>query len=211
MADEQPSSGDGGAGAQPDIRASHADRDQVVEILREAAGEGRLTVEELDERVEAALSARTVGELAGLTRDLPVPSRPAEAEAQARDVVEIDQRWGTLRRAGAWAVPRRLHIRMRGGDVRLDFTEAVIGHGTLDLEVDIGIGGDLVLVTRPGVEVTTGGLTVNGGDLKVRTPDPAPDAPADLRVHVAGRVHGDVVVRYPRRTLGQWMRGESAL
>src|SRR5215472_9944745 len=52
----------GGAG----LRASHDDRDRVVEVLRVAAGDGRITAEELDERVGAALTARTYGELAAL-------------------------------------------------------------------------------------------------------------------------------------------------
>ena len=56
----------------PDFRVSHADRDQVVEILREAAGDGRLSADELDERVEAALAARSGSDLAVLTADLPV-------------------------------------------------------------------------------------------------------------------------------------------
>ena len=58
-----------------DLRASHEDRDQVVEVLRVAAGDGRLTADELDERLEVALAARTFGELAALTADLP--SAPA--------------------------------------------------------------------------------------------------------------------------------------
>src|SRR6266481_2381777 len=58
--------------ASPDqLRASHEDRDRVVELLRVAAGDGRLTAEELDERLEVALTARTYGELAALATDLP--------------------------------------------------------------------------------------------------------------------------------------------
>ena len=57
--------------SQAGLRASHGDRDRVVELLRVAAGDGRLTAEELDERLEAALTARTYGELAALTTDLP--------------------------------------------------------------------------------------------------------------------------------------------
>ena len=54
-----------------ELRASHEDRDRVAELLRVAAGDGRLTAEELDERLEVALTARTYGELAALTTDLP--------------------------------------------------------------------------------------------------------------------------------------------
>jgi hypothetical protein len=53
------------------LRASHADRDLAVDILRVAAGDGRLTLAELDERLEAALTARTISELAAVTADLP--------------------------------------------------------------------------------------------------------------------------------------------
>src|SRR5215472_2110049 len=56
----------------PDLRASHADRDRVVDTLRVAAGDGRLSAEELDTRLESALSARTLGELTELTADLPI-------------------------------------------------------------------------------------------------------------------------------------------
>jgi hypothetical protein len=54
-----------------DIRASDADRDAVVERLRRAMSQGRLTVAEFDERAAAAYTAKTHGELAELTRDLP--------------------------------------------------------------------------------------------------------------------------------------------
>lgn len=53
------------------LRASHADRELAVDILRTSAGDGRLTAAELDQRLETALTARTIGELAALTADLP--------------------------------------------------------------------------------------------------------------------------------------------
>ena len=72
MADETPGRGPGDEiRPVPELRASHEDRDRVVELLRTAAGDGRLTAEELDERLEAALTARTHSELAVLTADLP--------------------------------------------------------------------------------------------------------------------------------------------
>jgi hypothetical protein len=59
------------------IRASDSDRDEVVERLRQAAGEGRLTPHELDERVRRALVAVTDRELSALVADLPHPGRRA--------------------------------------------------------------------------------------------------------------------------------------
>jgi Domain of unknown function (DUF1707) len=69
----------------PEMRASDADRDRVLDMLREAAGDGRLTSDEFDERMEAALSSRTLGELAALTADLgPGPAGRAQPRRRPR-------------------------------------------------------------------------------------------------------------------------------
>jgi crotonobetainyl-CoA:carnitine CoA-transferase CaiB-like acyl-CoA transferase len=74
------------------LRASHEDRDRVVDTLRAAGGDGRLTAaEELDARVERALSARTQGELAALVADLPAATATATA---TKDVLEVRQTGG---------------------------------------------------------------------------------------------------------------------
>jgi hypothetical protein len=54
------------------LRVSDADRHKVAEILREAAGEGRLELDELDERLEATYAAKTYADLVPITADLPV-------------------------------------------------------------------------------------------------------------------------------------------
>ena len=76
--------GDGG------IRASDADREHVVEILREAYSAGRLSLDEFDERTTLAFAAKTWGGLRDLTRDLPQQaalevSRPEPQVKPARD------------------------------------------------------------------------------------------------------------------------------
>lgn len=58
------------------LRASDAERERTATLLRDHAGAGRLTAEELDERLDAAYAARTVGELQALTRDLPAAQPP---------------------------------------------------------------------------------------------------------------------------------------
>ena len=66
-----------GASGRSRLRASHADREQVVEVLKAAFVEGRLAQDELDARVGQAFAARTYGELAAITADLPAGALPA--------------------------------------------------------------------------------------------------------------------------------------
>lgn len=115
-----------GTGSKPELRASHEDRDQVVEILRVAAGDGRLTAAELDERLEAALTARTHSDLAKLTADLPAAGLQGGIPQRARELVRIDHMGGNVKRVGRWVVPQRMEIHSVGGNVKLDFTDAVI-------------------------------------------------------------------------------------
>jgi hypothetical protein len=60
------------------LRAADRDRDDVAEILREQYAQGRLTMEEYDERSTAAATAKTMGELRALTADLPATAEPAQ-------------------------------------------------------------------------------------------------------------------------------------
>ncbi|MDO0935121.1 DUF1707 domain-containing protein [Streptomyces sp. DG2A-72] len=196
-----------GPGSSPELRASHADRDRVVDVLRIAAGDGLLTADELDERLEAALSARTLSELAALTADLPpVSATGAVAGAEVKDVVRIEQAHsGPIERVGRWVVPRRLELAVYWCDVTLDFTEAVITQDTL--QIDVGMAGKtLTLITRPGIEIDADGLQLVHCRLKHRRTPVNPDTPVTLRVELVGqKAHGRVVVRPPRRTFGQWL------
>ena len=68
------------------LLASDADRDRIAERLRAAAAEGRLTSDELEERLETALSARTEAELEPLVADLPAAglATPPAARSERR-------------------------------------------------------------------------------------------------------------------------------
>ena len=55
------------------MRVSDADREQAAEVLREAAGQGRISMDELDERLELAYGAKTYADLTAVTHDLPQP------------------------------------------------------------------------------------------------------------------------------------------
>ena len=192
--------------AQPSqLRASHQDRDRVVEILRVAAGDGRLTAEELDQRLEAALTARTYAELAVLTTDLPAAGTAAGvAPVEPKDVVRIDCGNGHARRDGRWVVPSRMEVRVTSGSVRLDFTQAVITQPTLRIDAEVH-SGHLKLVTKPGIVVDADDVGVRSGEVKIREPW-GHDVPVTLRIEMVGQVRsGSITARPPRRTFWQWL------
>ena len=205
MTGEVEPSGHGGELVPPgELRASYADRDRVAEQLRIAAGDGRLTAEELDERLELALTARTYAELTALTRDLPAV---AGAPGPPRELVRIDCRSGHTERTGRWAVPRRMEVRVRSGSARLDFTEAVITQPALEIDAEVR-SGTLILITKPGITVDTGDVAVRSGTVKNKT-QWSSAAPAILHIQVSGQVgSGTITVRPPRpprRTFWQWL------
>ena len=182
------------------LRASHADRDRVVEVLRTAAGDGRLTAEDLDQRLEAALTASTLAELEPLLADLATP-----APAVVRDLVRIECSSGSAKRDGSWVVPRRMEIDVRSGSVRLDFRQAVIAVPELRIDARVGSGA-LKLITRPGIVVDADDLTVKSGSAKV-VPLSGPDAPVELVVRVSGQIaSGSFSARPPRKSWWSAMR-----
>lgn len=179
--------------AEEGLRAAHEDRDRVVDLLRVAAGEGRLTSDELDDRLERALSARTYGELAALTEDLPT-ARGAGTGADPKKVLRIERAGTNVRRDGSWVVPERIELRVTAGNVVLDFTQAVIALPSLQIHAIVR-GGNLKLITRPGIVVNTDEVAIIGGRVIVREP-PGPSMPVLLSVDVSGRVTaGNVRVR----------------
>lgn len=159
-----------------------------MDVLRLAAGEGRLSVDELEARLEAALSAQTMGELGALTTDLP-------AAARAKEVIRIDQRFGSVERTGRWAVPRRMEMATHFCPVTLDFTEAVLAYDTLRIDMDMK-GRKLVLVTKPGMVLDADALTLEFSKLKLRPRDESA-APVLFRIELVGTLrNGRVVERF---------------
>jgi hypothetical protein len=201
-----------------ELRASHADRDQVVELLRVAAGDGRLSAEELDERLERALTARTYAELAALTADLPAapgtalspgsalsPTGLGTPSRQVKDLVRIECGSSRIQRVGGWVVPKRMDISVASGEVRLDFTQAVITQPVLLIDAEVR-SGRLKIITKPGIVVDADEMSVRSGQVRVREPW-GTDVPVLLRIEVAGSVRsGHVEAGPPRRTFWQWLR-----
>jgi hypothetical protein len=220
---EQDQTGRETAGATPAgrgaLRVSHEDRDQVAEALRVAAGDGRLTSDELDERLEKALSARTYDDLAPLLSDLPavgtavVPvSGPLAsvlaggvAPAPAKELMKIHVTSGHNQRVGRWTVPARMDLQVRSGHIKLDFTQAVITAPTLHIDAEVS-SGHIELITRPGIAVDLDDVSVRSGQVKVREPW-GDTVPVNFRITVAGTCgSGHIVARPPRRTFWQWLR-----
>jgi hypothetical protein len=193
--------------ALPEIRASHADRDRIAEQLRVAAGDGRLTMEELDERLEKALNARTGSELAVLVTDLPAAAAGSAlaVPAQAKELVQIEVSSGSATREGRWVVPRAAEVKVGSGSVKLDLTQAVFTEPTLQIQATVR-SGSLTIITKPGVEVVIDEVNVNSGSAKVHHPKEAGSVPTVLRVEVSGSVRsGSITARPPRRGFVDWL------
>lgn len=172
----------------PDLRASHGDRDRVVDALRVAAGDGRLSAEELDIRLERALTARTLGDLAGLTADL-VPA--------ADDVLVVEQEGGKYVKDGQWRVPGRIKLRTQLCRVTLDFTHAVIAASVLHINAEM-LHGKLIIVSSPGIVIDADGLNRTYSKVKLHSKGAAADP--DLRIELVGTlVHAKVIEQRRRR------------
>ena len=165
---------------RPAILASDAERDHSVGLLRQAVGEGRLTLEEFSQRVEVAQTARTDVELAALARDLPAaPARdlPAASAAGGPAVAgEAPQEhralFSHLIRQGPWSLPARSSWRSWFGTIDLDLRQARLAESDTELRVH-NVFGTVTVIVPEGVEVS-----VQGGGLfasqKIESPERAP-------------------------------------
>ncbi|MBB5964346.1 DUF1707 domain-containing protein [Planomonospora venezuelensis] len=183
------------------IRASDAEREAVVEQLRIASVEGRLTLGELTERTEAAYTAVTQAELAVVTSDLPqagqVPA-PSPAHMPVPPQGGRRRRWfvavmGDSKRRGKWRIDQELGAVAVMGDVLLDLREAEVRTGAV---VDISataIMGDVKIIVPDGVDVDLEGIAIMG-DKKVQVIEAPPGTNAP-RIRVKAFVlMGDVKV-----------------
>lgn len=105
--DRKPDSPDQRPVRKQDMRAADADRERVLDRLRQAHVEGRLDTQELDERITATLNAKTYGQLAAITEDLPAGSLPAVpgtgAKPTKKERKELKEREEFRQVVQAWA------------------------------------------------------------------------------------------------------------
>jgi hypothetical protein len=160
---------DEGSEQAPELRVSDAERQAVVERLRRASGEGRLSLSEFDDRVKAAYAAVTYSQLDPLTADLPpsdvipVPAHQAASLSASRDEVAwtVAVMSGNERR-GRWPMARRTTaVAFMGGCV-LDLRDASLPPGEVTITAVAVMGGIQIYVPE-GVDVHVSGLSLMGG------------------------------------------------
>ena len=163
-------------------RASDSEREATVSHLREAAAEGRLDVEELVDRIDAAYAATTRAELEPLTADLPAASGAVMAAPAPRGATSfVLSIFGGSDRAGRWRVAERVRVVNIFGGADLDLREATLAAPDVRLTV-VSIFGGSDIVVPEGINVELSSFALFGGDkLRLGGADPAPGAPV---VHV---------------------------
>lgn len=210
-----------------DLRCSDVDRERVAEALRQAAGDGRLTLTELEERLEATFKARTYGELQPITRDLPQgpyplpggnaaanwqqgrPAGTAPATGPAGAQPPLPPSGGPVRRSER--ITSVLGSEKRQGrwevPARIDVT-SILGEVVLDFteavvrtpEVEIQTAivlGSLTLIVPEGIDVRLDDGANILGERKMKLREPV--TPGAPVYRVRGFVLlGEVTVRPPR-------------
>ena len=160
---------------RPDLRASDAEREQTAETLRRAMGEGRLSVEELEERLRAAYTAPTVRELELLVSDVTAPGAAGGATATPVGTSGLTVREGPggdrwvvsimsgHDRRGRWRVGARCTVLNIMGGSSIDLNDAELSDRVTQLNVFSVMGGGEVRVPD-GVEVEVSNLAIMGGN-----------------------------------------------
>jgi Domain of unknown function (DUF1707) len=136
--------------AQLQLRASDADRDAAAGVLSSALATGRLTSTEHAERLDAVYAAKTLGELAPLTRDLPAEA--AEASVGVADRAEVSARFSKVIRSGRWVAGRRTRLTARFGALIVNLSEAVLPGREITLEIN-AFCGKLIITVPEGAHV----------------------------------------------------------
>lgn len=192
-----------------DLRASDADRERQAEVIRQAASEGRLTLTELDERLEQVYAAKTYAELAVVTRDLPgadvarsAPSAGSGAVIPGAAVREVQAFFSEQKIKGQWMAPRHLGVRAILGSVLLDFTEASMAQEVV-LDAQVVLGSVTLIVPEDiAVEFEPGTTVLGERNNKVRTPR-TPGTPV---IKVRGMVFLGELTAKPPSSFRKWLR-----
>jgi hypothetical protein len=195
------------------LRASDADRERVAEMLRAAAADGRLTLPEMEERLDTLYAAKTYAELEPVVDDLPGtldilrptnPPLPRAAAASSPARVggsptsrEAKAVFGGVARRGQWVMPRWYRVTAVFGGVDLDLRQAQLEEREVTIDAKAVFGGVNVVVPEDITVVIDGSGVFGGFGGDAEDVQPPAGAPV-LRV-VGKAVFGGVAVqRKPR-------------
>lgn len=198
MVDPRDGDGDGGDGGMErrepsQLRISDDDRHRVAEVLRHAAGDGRIDFDELDERLEAAYSAKTYADLVPITADLPSgvgqpdtamvghPASTAPAVTFGSSVAVMSE----TRRRGVWLVPEQHTAFSMMGSVQLDLREARFASRDVTINA-CSIMGDVTIVVNAHTRVLVDGVAIMADFSEARAKVPAELGPDSQLVRVRG-------------------------
>ena len=175
------------------LRISDADRQKVADLLRDAAGEGRIDLEELDERLEATWGARTYADLVPITADLHLPAHPPStapvprvpggppAVGHASSVAIM----GDCKRRGVWQVPEHHSAFSLMGSVTLDLRQAILAAHDTQINAS-AIMGDVKILVPAHLNVVVDGTPIMGDYGQARDRVPAEVGPDSPTVRVRG-------------------------
>jgi Domain of unknown function (DUF1707)/Cell wall-active antibiotics response 4TMS YvqF len=193
--------------SEPDdsLRVSDAERDAVLRTLGDHAAVGRLTLDELEDRSGRALAAKTRGELATLTSDLPREAGQASglsaAPSRRKPVRWMVAIMGGSHRRGRFRTVGSINaVAVMGGD-EIDLRDAEIEGGELTLNLFALMGGSNIYVPDS-VEVEVGGFSVMGGHEEIGSErPPRPGAPL-IRIRAYALMGGATIYRLPPQARG---------
>jgi hypothetical protein len=171
------------------LRASDADREQVATVLSTAYAEGRLTLEEHDERVDRLMAAKTFDDLIPITRDLVVigtPTAVATPQPSSRFTIDTTAQnsqsdnmiaiFGGVTRSGRWRVRKNIKALALFGGMDLDLRNAIFEAPVVEISGFWCFGG-LDIKVPEGIDVRDQTAGVFGGTDIRDIGDPAPGAP----------------------------------
>ncbi|WP_114561396.1 DUF1707 SHOCT-like domain-containing protein [Desertihabitans aurantiacus] len=193
---------------RPELRIGDRERDAVASALQDAMAEGRLTMEEMQERLDAALQARTYADLDALVADLPIDP-PSAALTSPRtsdprllrapgssveDRLVLDAGWSSVTREGRWEIPPFVRVNGAVGSVRLDCLQATARSDVIDIEV-IGNAGSITIVVPQDWSANLDRLSAGWGSAKSKVAA-QPSRGAPLLVLHGAMGWGSLVVRH---------------
>jgi Domain of unknown function (DUF1707) len=169
-----------------ELRISDQERHQVAEVLRQAAGEGRIDLEELDERLDATFSAKTYADLVPITADLPATGqkampvqRPAGHVVAGPAYQSSFAMMSETKRSGRWQVGASHSSFALMGSVVLDLRQAIFAAPEIIINASTLMGSVEVIVNPSTLVVSEGhGFMGDFSESRSRTPlEATPDSP----------------------------------